>query len=426
MPHEHDTHTHRNLELAETPLDAANQSLADALRASFSVLKGIMVVLVVLYLISNVRSIDAHEEALSLRLGNLRKVVDRSGLVWAFPFPIDEIVPLPTKKSNDIRITSHTLYRTEQEKGKPISFIQRGPGQGLNPSLDGALLTADAGLVHVQWKLTYQIDKVADYVTNIAGTKVEAAEKLIKTLVETIGIQIASEVTAEEVIRTRVNYVQGEMRRRINERLVELESGVVVTFVEMYEPTPPVQIRTAFDATQAAENIKKRKTDAARQERTRILNEAAGSAHTRLVDLLDAIDQGGAEGKSVEELRAELDELLENEVAGEAGRRIRQAGAYRAEVISKMESDVEQYMTLLPEYQRNPLMLINRLWQDTRQQIFDSQGVTKVFRPNGLREFRLTIPRDPEERRVEEERRLQKKQFDPNTLRQERLVPITP
>jgi membrane protease subunit HflK len=426
MPHEHDTHKHRNLETAETSFDVANQSLADALRASFSVLKGIMVVLVVLYLITNVRSIDAHEEALSLRLGKLRKVVDRPGLVWAFPFPIDEIVPLPTKKSNDILITSHTLYRTDQEKGKPISFIQRGPAQGLDPALDGALLTADAGLVHVQWKLTYKIDNVADYVTNIAGDKVEAAEKLIKTLVETIGIQIASELTAEEVIRTRVNYVQGEMRRRINERLVELESGVDVTFVEMYEPTPPVQIRRAFDATQSAESIKKRKIDAARQERTRVLNEAAGSAHTRLVDLLDGIDQGGVDGKSVEELRAKLDDLLENEVAGEAGRRIREAGAYRAEVISQMESDVAEYKTLLPEYQRNPMMLINRLWQEARQRIFASEGVTKVFRPHGLREFRLTIPRDPEERRIEEERRLEKKDFDPSTLRQERMVPIGP
>ena len=124
MAHEHDTHTHRNLEIAETPLDAANQSLADALRASFGVLKGIMVVLVVLYLISNVRSIDAHEEALTLRLGRLHDVVDRPGLVWAFPFPIDEIIPLPTKKSNDTLIASHTRVA-----GVPATSFPR-PGGG--------------------------------------------------------------------------------------------------------------------------------------------------------------------------------------------------------------------------------------------------------------------------------------------------------
>ncbi|MGD2108126.1 MAG: hypothetical protein PVI86_01915, partial [Phycisphaerae bacterium] len=124
--HMHDSHdefAHRNLELPEEPLDAASQSLADALRSSFSVLKVIMVVLVVLYLFSNVRSIDLYEEALTLRLGRLHRVVDKPGLVWAFPFPIDEIVPLPTKQSNDTLVRSHTLFRNQQEKGKPISFI---------------------------------------------------------------------------------------------------------------------------------------------------------------------------------------------------------------------------------------------------------------------------------------------------------------
>lgn len=426
MPDTQDEFAHRNLEVAEEPLDAASQSLADALRSSFSALKVIMIVLAVLYLFSNVRSIDTHEEALALRLGRLNHVVDKPGLVWAFPFPIDEIVPLPTKKSNDTLILSHTLHRTEQEKGKPISFIHRGGGQGLNPSLDGALLTADAGLVHVQWKVTYKIENVADYVTNIAGVDVQAAEKLIKTHVETIGIQIASELTAEEVIRTRVAHVQGEMRRRINRRLAMLNSGIVVTFVEMFEPTPPVQIRAAFDATQSAENIKKRKKDQARQERTEILNEAAGGAHEDFIELLDKIDQGGSASESAEELRAKLDEMLENEVAGEAGRRIKEAGAYRAGVVSRMEADIEQYKTLLPEYERSPLVLINRLWQETRQVIMASGGVTKFYVPDSLKELRIKIPLDPEERRIEEKRRLEKQEFDPRTLREERMVPILP
>ncbi len=426
MPETQDQFAHRNLEVAEQPLDAASQSLADALRSSFSVLKVIMIVLVILYLFSNVRSIDTYEEALALRVGRLYRVVDKPGLVWAFPFPIDEIIPLPTKRSNDTLITSHTLHRSDQEKGKPISFLRRSDAQGLDPVMDGALLTADAGLVHVQWKVTYKIDNVRSYVTNLLGDNVEAAEGLIKTLIETTGIQVASELTAEEVIRTRVEYVQSELKRRINERLSALGSGIVVTFIEMYEPTPPVQIRGAFDATQAAENIKQRKIRAAEQKRTRILNEAAGAAHERLLALLEKIDRGGTEEEPVETLRGQLKDLLGNEAEGEAGRRIKEAGAYRTTVVSRIESDVEQYKTLLPEYRRNPLMLINRLWEETRQQILGSTGVTKFFRPKGLKEIRIKIPLDPEERRIEEQRRLEKKDFDPSKLREERLVPIGP
>jgi membrane protease subunit HflK len=426
MEENHDQHAHRNLETVEAPLDAAHQSLADALRASFSVLKGIMTILVVLYLFSNVRSIASHEQALVLRLGRLLPGVHDPGLVWAFPFPIDEIIPLPTKKSNDLLITSHTFHRTEQELGKPIAFISRGPGEGLNPTLDGALLTADHGLVHVQWKVTYKMDDVASYVTEFAGRQVEAAEHLIRALVENIGIQVATELTAEEIIRTRVDHVQNELRLRINARLKALRSGVVVTYVEMYEPTPPVQVRDAFDNTQRWENTKQQRIRGAEKERTRILNEAAGAAHERLVKLLEEIDRAGTNARSADALRVELDGMLDQEVEGEAGRQVKNAGAYRAVVVSQMQSDVERYRMLLPEYKRNPVMLINRLWEETQTQILASPGVSKIYRPRNIREFRLKIPRDPDEARVEEEKRLQKKEFDPGKLRREKLVPLGP
>ena len=178
MHQHHDSHAHRNAELEEEPLDAANQSLADALRASFSILKGIMLVLLALYLFSNVRSIDSHEQALVLRLGKLLPGVHEPGLVWALPFPIDEIVPLPTMASNTTLITSHTFHRRENEIGKPLSVLNRSVGSGLEPGIDGALLTADAGLVHAQWKVTYKIDDVASYVSRFAGREVEAGGRV--------------------------------------------------------------------------------------------------------------------------------------------------------------------------------------------------------------------------------------------------------
>lgn len=427
MDQQRDRHPHRALQMAGEPLDAASQSLADALRASFSVLKGIMLVLLVLYLFSNVRIIESEEEALILRLGGLRRVVERPGLVWALPYPIDEIIPLPTKKSNDLLIDSHTFHRRDNEIGKPLSFISRGAGQGLNPSLDGALLTADTGLAHVQWKLTYKINDVSSYITQIRGDSVEAADRLIRVLIEAVAVQLASELTAEEIIRTRIDYVQGQMKHRINQRLAALNSGVDVTLVEMYEPTPPLQVRDVFDATQRAENRKEQKIRAAEKERTKILNEAAGAPYPRLTRLFEQLDRGGTEDESAKALREELDQLLEQEVEGEAGKRIKEASAYRATVVSQMESDVELYRTLLPEYMRNPKMLIGRLWEETKQQIFESPGVTKIYRPPWLKEFRVKIPLDPEQTRIEEAQRLHKKKFEQSKVRRrERLVPLGP
>lgn len=419
------------LGVREEPLDAANQSLADALRASFRILKGIMLLLVLLYLVSNVRRIESHEQALLLRLGDLAPGVHEAGLVWAFPFPIDEIVPLPTMKSNDLTVDSHTFKRRPEEIGKPLSFISPRSG-GLHPIRDGALLAADGGLVHVRWKVTYKIDDVRSYVSNIVSDKLEAAEDLIQTMVETIGIHVASEMTAEEIIRTRVDHVQSQMIRRVNARLAELNSGLSVKRIEMFEPTPPLAVRDAFDNTQRAENLKQKKIRDAEQARTKTLNEAAGAAYTRLISLLDEVERleradtetsSAAARQRLKSARAELSRTLERDVEGQAGRMIKDAGSYLSVVVGQMQGDVEEYRTLLPEYRRNPAMLIGRLWEETREEILNYSGVTKIFRPPGV-EIRIKIPFDPRQAKTTERERLAEQEFDPSKLRPKRYVPV--
>ena len=312
-------------------------------------------------------------------------------------------------------VQSHTFFRRPDEIGRPLSAISRGIHSGLHPTFDGALLTADSGLVHAQWKVTYKFDDVRAFVSNIAGDRVSSAERLIQTFVETVGNEVASEFTSEELIRTHVDQVQSEMKHRVGERLTAINSGIHITSIEMHEPTPPIQIRQVFDNTQSAENRKQRRIRAAEKERATILNGAAGASYQRLVELLKKIDQAGTNTAGYAALQAEVDRLLENDAEGDAGQRIKRAGAFHATLVSRMESDVNRYRTLLPEYKRNPLMLINRLWEKTKQQIFARPGVTKIYRPAGM-QFRVMIPRDPEESRIAEETRLREETFNPEDL----------
>lgn len=410
--------------MSEEPLDAANESLADALRSSFRILKGIMALLVVLYLFSNVRRVDSHEQALKLRMGRLLPQTVESGLVWALPYPIDEIIPLPTRKSNELRVRSHTFNRRPEEEGKPLAMIVRS-GDGLHPGLDGALVASDGGLVHVQWKVTYKIDDVRAYVSTIRTKELEAAEDLIRLMVETAGIQIAGELTAEELIRTRVDYVQSEMTRRTNERLTELGSGLNVSRVEMFEPTPPIPVREAFDNTQRAENAKQSRIRDAEQKRTTILNEAAGAAHAHLIEKLDAIEAAKKKGEPIDTLNEELDLLLTTKVEGHAGRMIKDAGSYQAVAVGQMKADVELYKTLVPEFERNPGMLVGRLWEEKYEQIMLYPGVTKVYVPPQT-QIRIHVGLDPEQTRIDEAKQLQEKEFDATKLRPERLRPLGP
>ena len=112
-------------------------------------------------------------------------------------------------------------------------------------------------------------------------------------------------------------------------------------------------------------------------------------------------------------------------VEGEAGRLIKEATAYHAKVVGQVQSDVDLYRTLLPEYERNADVLIGRLWEQTRQRIFNSPGVVKFYRPPGA-QIRIHVGLDREQSRIEEERRLQEQKFDVSKLRPKRQVPLGP
>jgi hypothetical protein len=73
-------------------MDAANQSLADALRITYKLLQAGMFVLVVLYLISGLQSINEGERGIAVRLGKITKPNLEPGFQWSWPYPIGEIV----------------------------------------------------------------------------------------------------------------------------------------------------------------------------------------------------------------------------------------------------------------------------------------------------------------------------------------------
>ena len=115
--------------------------------------------------------------------------------------------------------------------------------------------------------------------------------------------------------------------------------------------------------------------------------------------------------------------MLENEVEGRAGNMIKDAGAYQSVVVGQMQSDLQLYRTLLPEYERNARLLIERLFEQTRKRIFRNPGVTKFYRPPGC-QFRLHIPRDPEEDRAAELLKLEDQEFDIKKIKKEKMVPV--
>lgn len=392
----------------ESPLDAAQQSLGDALRTSFKILKLAIIVLVILFLASGAFVVEQNEQAIVLRLGKPTGGVREAGPGWAFPYPIDEVLKLPVKQSSSLAIDSHWLFLRKNEKTLPLDQIRRGHNSGLHPMRDGALLTADKGLVHVKWTLTYHLNDLAKYVSTVADTNVDKAEKIITKLLENAAIDVAGGFTTEDVTRKRLTDLRDQVRVLVNSSLERLGTGIVVDSIQPIS-TPPIQTRTAFDNVLRAENNRQSTIIQAQKEAADLLNQTAGAAHTRLIALLDQRDVAEAAGdtQQVESVLRDIDRVVEFEASGLVGTMISSAKGYHTSVVQSMRSDAEQYETLLEEYRSRPELLKTRLWQATKKRLLRSDGVTKVYRPAGT-QIRIRIGPDPRQR----ERREQQKYLE--------------
>lgn len=408
MPHHHHHHPAPAATVAEGPLDDANQSLADALRSSFAILKFVMIILVIMYCFSGVQCIEEHQEAVVLRFGKLQPRIRPPGLSLAFPYPIDETLVFPTKLNNTFLCMAHWPKVPAAQAAEPLTAMNTDAG--LKPGMDGALMTADRGLVHIQWAVTYQVDNLHDYVLNVGDRDLTDVEALITDLLEVTAAHVVADYTAEQVTRGQSSTIANQVRARINDRLEQLGTGVRLVALDIPRSSVPGQTVAAFTAVAQAENQKQQAVNEAVQKRNDILNGVAGAAHKELLEALDALDQAesSADATAAKTARARIDKLLETQVAGEAGNRLNQAKAFFTQALQRVQGDVQQYQAALDEYLGARNLFVNRLWERTRRKVLSYDQVTKWLLPPGPLEIRVKVPPDPKVREIEEKRQLEK------------------
>ena len=85
-------------------VDPGQQSLADALKVSFGLLKVVMVGLVVLYALSGFYRVESQEEAVELFLGRIvgegEDRVKDEGFYFSWPFPLGAVIKVPTSHAD--------------------------------------------------------------------------------------------------------------------------------------------------------------------------------------------------------------------------------------------------------------------------------------------------------------------------------------
>jgi membrane protease subunit HflK len=450
----------------EPGLDAAQQSLSDALRVSFLVLKIVMVFLVFAYLLSGTIIVEEGKTAVRYRFG---KQIGTYGPGWHFglPFPIEDTIKVPSS-TQTLSLNESFWYHNPEDK-KPEQLAS----QQLNPLNDSFLITGDTNVIHVQFGVNYVInsEKVDDYLRNVGS--IERANELVKTAAERGMIHYVASANVEDII-TRGKFDNDAIQFYTQTVLEDLQAGIRVqqVLIEGNNQSMPNQVRQAYENVTTALADKARAIQQARRTYNQTLGETAGGAHTDLLtmirayewalanenepladqlrgvlnasfralrlpgnDLLGAIrsyqeasaiaagsDDAIAQ-RQAKEAGDTLAKLLEDvpeaftggKIAGEIASAISEASATRYQISNKAEQDYNRYASDLATYRKTPRLLAATRLQETREKVMADVLVQTIFGPI----TRIDTTPDPEVQAEIDEADLQRRREEARRKKEE-------
>ena len=362
-------------------LDSGNKSLSDALRVSFVILKLIMVVLVLLYFASGVYTVQQNERALVMWFGKARIQADGEkligpGLHWTVPYPIAEIIKVPSINTKKLSLESFWYYQTEKEKlsGKPGRVANT-----LNPIKDGYCLTRgekgegisenDYNIVHCNWEIDYNISR--DPYAFFKNVYIEtpkpgelystAIDKSIKPFLSAVAedaiVTTMVKFTIDEIVISDKTTVIAQTKKLLQSKLDEMESGIQIENIQI-KPTWPRQVDNAFQQSIIAS-----------QQKETMITDAEGYKDKTL-----------------------------NEAQGPAQEIIAKAKAYRTTIAESAKANADYLSSILPQYQQRPKLVVQKIYQDAIEQVLNNAQEKIIVQPASQdkdREFRVLINRDP-------------------------------
>lgn len=409
-----------------SPVDPAQQSLAEALRVSFAILKVAMLALLVGYAFSGTFSVGSNEVALRLRFGDYvgdpgGRVLER-GTYLAAPFPIEEVVKVDTRPAR-LQIEKEFWFETaDTDAGLSRTRLQAMKAMPLNPLRDGSLITGDSNIVHAKWTLTWRITAPESFLTNLGNRA--AATELVRLVAQQGIVHAAARMSADDFLRGVVDrdLMIGSMQRRLD----DVRSGVTIDQLTLEKVSAPMRVAGSFDAVTTAESERAARVVAAQQDNARVLGETAGEASAALLSLISAYETAFESGdpRAIEDLDGRIATAIDSlsidgrVVGGEVARRINAARVYRTQIVERVASEAQTFEQLLPQFEKNPALVLSKLWEDAREGILTGKDVETFYTVPGQLELQLN--RDPALQKERQKEQLRAKRDEERRARDSR------
>lgn len=197
---------------------------------------------------------------------------------------------------------------------------------------DSSMITQDENLVDIRFTVQWRLKDAKDYMfenRNVEEAVMQAAESAVR--------EIVGRSNMDSVLYEQRDAIATDLVKSVQAQLDRLKAGILVSNVNVQSVQPPEQVQAAFDDAFKAG-----------ADRERLKNEGQAYAN-------DVIPKA----------------------RGMAARLREESEGYKARVIAQAEGDAQRFRSVLPEYQKAPAVMRDRLYIDAMSQIYSN--VTKVM-----------------------------------------------
>ena len=296
----------------------------------------VAIILLIVLAWTSCYTVQAESEGVVLRFGKFLKTVE-PGLHFKFPFSIDRVTVLPTRRQLKLE----------------FGFVTPGYTNPYQPGKDAreerSMVTGDLNAALVEWVVQYRIEDPKQYLFDVRNP-----DQTLRDLSEAAMREVIGDRTVDEVITIGRQDIEISALARMQELAKRYMLGIRVDQVQLKNVNPPAEVQASFNEVNKAQ-----------QDRENAINIANG-------DYNEAVPRA----------------------RGQADQMIRAAEGYRFKRVNEAQGDVASFNAILAEYVKAPEITRTRLYLETMGDVLPATG-EKIIIDDSMRNLLPILPLNP-------------------------------
>lgn len=281
----------------------------------------LIIVVVISIALSGIRVVKSGEIAVVLRFGQIvgdtqEEQIHEPGLLFTFPYFIDEVVTVPT--DNVIQQTVDTHYTD---------------GEIVDWSSSGYLITGDQNIALISASVKYTIADPVAY-----ALQVNEISSIINACVSNAMLEAASYADVDDILTSGKEAYAATVVEEAQRKLEAAGTGIALQAVELTNVSMPAEVRDVYDQVNASTVEASTILQNAEQYRSTLIPQAEALAHSTL----------------------------------------QTANSLYSYSISTANSDLAEFWGVLSEYETTPTVVRSRIYNEKITQALSKIGKVRV------------------------------------------------